>query len=111
MFTAPRGIILVFRGVKLSSLATRASRMTFPPTVPDGNLPSLSLSSFFLLPFSSRRTLIDSFPSFSICHHAYPRNDCNEMGEIVDPISSRQYYLALARSFEAAVYVRAGRLD
>lgn len=47
MFTAPRGIILVFRGVKLSSLATRASRMTFPPTVPDGNLPSLSLLFFF----------------------------------------------------------------
>lgn len=96
MFTAPRGIILVFRGVKLSSLATRASRITFPRVCLDGNV------LFFLFFHFPRRTLIDSFPSFSICHRTLrTRNDC-ETGEIVDPISSRQYYLALARSFEAA---------
>lgn len=49
MFTAPRGIILVFRGVKLSSLATRASRITFPRVRLDGNVP-LSFSSSSILP-------------------------------------------------------------
>lgn len=60
------------------------------------------LSLFPLLPFSPTN-VNRFFPfSFSICHRTLrTRNDC-ETGEIVDPISSRQYYLALARSFEAA---------
>lgn len=64
--------------------------------------PTSMLSLFPLLPFSPTN-VNRFFPfSFSICHRTLrTRNDC-ETGEIVDPISSRQYYLALARSFEAA---------
>lgn len=69
---------------------------------------SLFLSlSLFLLPFSPTN-VNRFFPFVFNLSSRVPRNDC-ETAEIVDPISSRQYYLALARSFEAGI--RAGRLD